>query len=57
MVIDSQPYYLSPVVSQGIKETHKSAGTNAGIDLIWHSADAGTKHANRRKDQGTETLR
>ena len=57
MVIDSQPYYLSPVVSQGIKETHKSAGTNAGIDLIWHSADAGTKHAYRRKDQRAETLR
>lgn len=56
MVIDSQLYYLSPVVSQGIKETHKSAGTNAGTDLIWHSADAGTKHAHRHKDQGTETL-
>ena len=57
MFIDSQVYYLSPVVSQGIKETHKSAGTNAGTYLIWHSADAGTKHAHRCKDQGTETFR
>ncbi len=49
MVIGSQPYYLSPVVSQGIKETHKSANTNSGIDLIWHSADAGTKNATDTK--------
>ena len=46
VVIGSQPYHLPSFISQGIKQTHKSAVTNGGSDTVTHMEGNGQTATN-----------